>query len=304
MVWYVQLNSSDTVETPLVEDTLLPESSSTMLQTSPTKINSFEYEEIIDNNSILNNLQASNLSPPIVVNQRNNLDLCLMKELFETVLTRVDNLEVVNASLTNEVIELKSTVSSLNEKLKLAEKEHKSLVKNLFSIDKRLIRNEQYVNRESLIISGIPERITQKNLEKEVIKILHTIGLNDVSHYEIAACHRLNNRSERFPARTIVRFTNRKITDFCLKNKKRLVDLKAKINMNLRFYECLCPANEEILRNCIDLKKYGIIYHYYTRNGFVKIVINENDMPIKIGHPNELKELFKDFFLAEQLYQQ
>ena len=57
MVWYVQLNSSDTVETPLVEDTLLPESSSTMLQTSPTKINSFEYEEIIDNNSILNNLQ-------------------------------------------------------------------------------------------------------------------------------------------------------------------------------------------------------------------------------------------------------
>ena len=72
--------------------------------------------------------------------------------------------------------------------------------------------------------------------------------------------------------------------------------------MNLRFFECLCPSNEKILKKCIDLKKYGQIHDYYTSNGFIKVVISEDEAPIKITHTRMLEDLFKDFFMAETLY--
>ena len=111
----------------------------------------------------------------------------------------------------------------------------KSNTDKLYEIDKRLIRNEQYINRESLIISGIPEYISQNVLEEKVLEILHSIGLHNVSHYDIAACHRLKKIGDnRFPARTIVRFTNRKIPIYCIKNRKLLLNQRNKLKMNLR----------------------------------------------------------------------
>ena len=73
-----------------------------------------------------------------------------------------------------------------------------------------------------------------------------------------------------FPTKTIVRFTNRKVVEFCLRD--RLYDKKGELKMNLRFCENLCQANEEIVRECYKLKKDGLMEDYFIRNGFVKIV--------------------------------
>ena len=108
----------------------------------------------------------------------------------------------------------------------------------IFNLDCRIIETEQYSRRESLVISGIPENISQKELEPNVLKILRSIGLVNMSSYEITACHR-----NKFPVKTIVRFTNRKVVEFCLKNRD--------------FYENLCRANKEIVRECYKLKKDG-----------------------------------------------
>ena len=51
--------------------------------------------------------------------------------------------------------------------------------------------------------------------------------------------------------------------------------------MNLRFYENLCRANEEIVRECYKLKKEGLMEDYFIRNGFVKIVKKYGDKPKK-----------------------
>ena len=309
MVWHIELNKSD-VENQIVEDSLYSENSSPILPTLITRIT--ESPEITEthsysNSSILNDLhQSTNLSPPMIDSNRGKIpNHNIMKELFETILTRVDQIEVINTSLNEEINEFKNRVSLLENSLKESERIKKLNDQKIKDLERRLIRNEQYVNRESLIISGIPDRINQNNLEKEVLRILKTIGLDDISHYDITACHRLQkNNNERYPARTIVRFMNRKIPTYCLKNRRSLTQLKYKLKMNLRFYECLCPTNEKILKNSAELKKYGLINDYYIRNGFIKIVISENDSPIKICHLDQLKELFKDFFLAEELYPQ
>ena len=71
--------------------------------------------------------------------------------------------------------------------------------------------------------------------------------------------------------------------------------------MNLSFYEHLTDNNETVLKECSELEKYGIIKSYFIRNGFVKIVVNVGDFPIKIIHPHILYEKFKDFFDHDEL---
>ena len=66
--------------------------------------------------------------------------------------------------------------------------------------------------------------------------------------------------------------------------------------MNLRFYESLCPANEEVIKECYKLKNNDLLSEYFIRNGFVKIIINEGDKPFKVYHPDLLYDKFYDFY--------
>ena len=76
-------------------------------------------------------------------------------------------------------------------------------------MDCKIIENNQYARRESVIISGIPDNINQNQLEENVLHILRSIGMPTLSSYNITACHRLMKKTnDRYPAQTIVRFTN------------------------------------------------------------------------------------------------
>ena len=202
--------------------------------------------------------------------------------------TKLQNLQNQINSLTNNTKKLDFELSNLNEEF--------------YHMDRRIIENNQYARRESIIISGIPENIDQQHLEEKVLFILSSIGLNRVSSYNISACHRLaKKKNDKFPAQTIVRFTNRKIVNFCLINRNRLLESKKQLKMNLRFYESLCESNKQVYYECYDLKKYGFIKDFYIRNGFVKI-IRDGYFPTKIHHPDDLHYYFEDYFECKQLY--
>ena len=62
--------------------------------------------------------------------------------------------------------------------------------------------------------------------------------------------------------------------------------------MNLRFYESLAALNQEAVRICEHLQESGQIHKYFLRNGFVKIVINEQDSPLRVNHPDVLWSKF------------
>ena len=82
----------------------------------------------------------------------------------------------------------------------------------------------------------------------------------------------------------------------------RLLEVKSDLRMNIRLFANLCTANEEVMRECGRLKKYGLLHEFYLRNGFVKVVIKDGDFPKKIYHKNKLRDLFKDFYDCDNLY--
>ena len=171
-------------------------------------------------------------------------------------------------------------------------------------MDCKIIENNQYARRESVIISGIPDNIQQNQLEENVLHILRSIGMPTLSSYNIEACHRLMKKpNDRYPAQTIVRFTNRKIVSFCLENRNRLQEQRGYLKMNLRFYESLCISNKKVYNECFNLKKYGVITDFFIRNGFVKIV-RDGKRTVKIQHPDDLYFYFKEYYECEDLYNQ
>ena len=168
------------------------------------------------------------------------------------------------------------------------------LEKKLYELDVRLIECEQYSRRESLVISGIPDTIDQKHLQSKVIQILSTIDLHIVPD-DISACHRLYNPpNSQFPARVVVRFVNRKIVNFCLDHRNDLQQqARLHLRLNLRFFESLCAKNEESLRICKWLNQEQKIHDHFLRNGFVKVVMEENGRPQKVKHPEFLRRKFE-----------
>ena len=175
-----------------------------------------------------------------------------------------------------------------------------SLKKEVLDMDCRLIEVEQYSRRESLVISGIPGNVPQKDLERTVLNILYFMGFEHLREDDIVACHRLwAPRNSRHPARVIVKFLNRKVVEWCLSHLETLENVSKNMGLTLSLSESICAKNNETSRICKWLVDEGQIYKFFTRNGFVKIVAKEGDNPEKILHPELLREKFDnipDFF--------
>ena len=116
-----------------------------------------------------------------------------------------------NDSISNDLQNLKNELNNIRIDNKKMNFEIDNLNEEIYQMDCKIIENNQYARRESLIITGIPDNINQNQLEDSVLHILRSIGLPSISSYNITACHRLMKKTkDRFPAQTIVRFTNRK----------------------------------------------------------------------------------------------
>ena len=67
---------------------------------------------------------------------------------------------------------------------------------------------EQYERRNNLETTGIPDDVSDENLEEKAIQVLSEIQVN-VSSSDIEACHRIG-KSKNSSKKTIVQFINRK----------------------------------------------------------------------------------------------
>ena len=113
-----------------------------------------------------------------------------------------------------------------------------------------------------------------------------------VGSYDVVGCHRLKKTDTESSAPTIIRFVNRKVPEYCKRNKWRLRNLNL-YNWNLSFREDLCEANEAILAKCEELKATGILRKVFTYNGFVKVAKNQ-ERPTKIAHMKDVLKMFPD----------
>lgn len=116
---------------------------------------------------------------------------------------------------------------------------------------------EQYGRRNNIEISGIPDSVEQNSLEKKVVSVFSTIGV-DVTSNNIEACRKMPKQIEK----TIARFTNRKFVKEALYNRKKLKAMDKSslgLNNNLFITENLTPVNNKIVYCCRKLKCNNLI---------------------------------------------
>ena len=135
--------------------------------------------------------------------------LAIVLEKLDELQTSLNTEKEKNIILNNQ---LKKLESKINNNFRNFEHDIDDLYKGLNNVDFKTTQLDQYTRRESLVISGIPESISQNDLELTVLDILRSIGVN-ITSYEITACHRLFNKNNRYPPRTIIRFVNRKVVE-------------------------------------------------------------------------------------------
>ena len=222
-----------------------------------------------------------------------NIELEALREENTQLRSKLDSYILEESERSDRIVECFNTPPNVPNCIVDLQPLKEELESKLFDLDVRLIECEQYSRRESLVISGIPETFTQKQLQNKVIDILSCIGLVIIPD-DISACHRLHKApGSAYPAKVIVRFCNRKVVNFCLEHKD---DLQQKaferLRLNLRFFESLCSKNEETLRISNWLSREKKIHSHFLRNGFVKILKSENDRPRKIKHPDILRQMF------------
>ena len=90
----------------------------------------------------------------------------------------------------------------------------------------------------------------------------------------------------------IVKFMNRKIVQWSLEHTENLKRVKDAMGLNITFSESICAKNTESFKICKWLKDQGSIHDYFSRNGFPKVVLDRGSRPVKIAHPEMLRQRF------------
>ena len=183
---------------------------------------------------------------------------------------------------------LKTTNIRLKKDIEEMKQINGELEDNMYNLEVDLAKLSQYTRRENLQIRGIPNSVKQRYLEAHVINILAKIGVK-VQHYNIAACHRLYNKNDKYPADTIIRFVNRKDCYNSYANKKKLRDIPEL--KNIRFLDNLCPAYKRIYRECSILRQEEKIKGFWSYKGTIYINMSENiEDAVPIYHEIDLDE--------------
>ena len=169
-------------------------------------------------------------------------------------------------NLKDEVINLKDIIiKNLQDQNKRLKTKANALENKITDLEIQNNNVNQYSRRNDVEISGIPQSVSDNQLEEKVVDILKAIDVN-ITTNEIEVCHRLGNKKEN----VIVRVINRKHCLKALQNKKKFKSIDKNAigisNENLFISENLTPANSKLAFSCQKLKRDGEIEKCYTIN--------------------------------------
>ena len=160
-------------------------------------------------------------------------------------------------------------------------------------LEKDLSQLDQYGRPENIEIAGIPNTVSDKSLEKEVIKILHKLGMDWIDSYCSVGYHRIGGK-DRFGSRNvIIPFLHRKNAQRALYRKKDLVSCREIWYNHLYMLENLCPAFRSVFSDMNALKRAGKIGAVWVSNGSIKYKLQDiaSEKPVKIYHKSDVLDL-------------
>ena len=117
-------------------------------------------------------------------------------------------------------------------------------------LERQCWANEQYSKRECLEISGVPEFVTDNDLEGKVLKLLEKIDV-EVHPDHIEAFHWI--KSNAGPKKVINKILRRNGADKIRRAKKKLKGLYLSsigINSTVFINDSLCPYNKNLCAKC------------------------------------------------------
>ena len=117
--------------------------------------------------------------------------------LEKKILSRFDGLNKELLNLKDVIIK---DLQLENQRLRM---KVKNLENKVMSLEINGNHLEQYGKRNNLEITGIPDDVSDENLEEKVIQVLSEIQVN-VSSSDVEACHRIGKSKNSSKKKTIV----------------------------------------------------------------------------------------------------
>ena len=148
-----------------------------------------------------------------------------------------------------------SITEALREENSLLHQKIEKLESRISVLETDLNKQNQYSRRNNLDIQGIPDSVSDDQLEEKVIKIFYQINVK-IDKFDIEDCHRMGKSKKT----TIVRFVNRKNCKAILEKKlslnRKLDNEKLGFQSDARILvsEHLTPYNQHLAWKCRELK--------------------------------------------------
>ena len=194
----------------------------------------------------------------------------------------------------NELLNVKNIIiKNLEEENERLRKRVSFLDKKVISFESRQNMLEQYRRRNTLEITGIPDSVSQKDLENKVVDILNAIGVN-VSNDDSEDCHRIG-KSQNSSKKQLLHSPTEKLLKTLYNRKKLKTINKAALLMEKAMpflNKNLSEENNNIAFLCRKLKQEGMIVINYSVIGIFAYHATKLVME---GSKRFLFEHFSDF---------
>ena len=229
---------------------------------------------------------------------RSSLTSTITNEIHNTIESLKDT---VIKDLIDENKKLFTKCNSLQNKVDHLYTEIDDIHDIIYNIEVNLHDQQQRSRRTNIELFGVPNNVSDTDLESACIGILNLVVQIPILPGEIAACHRLPSRNGG-PKPVILRFVCRKRRNETLLNGGKGINVYnnyfglennngiTKIYIN----ENISPYFKTIAYHCRQLLRSGKIFKSKSEYGITKIKITEDSNWTKINHDNVLMDLFPD----------
>ena len=168
---------------------------------------------------------------------------------FDTTLTRMNtDLSYLRQNLSD----LKQNYIKLESVLSVARPVNNKLKEHMVSLERQCWSNSQYSRRVCLVISDIPDKTDQKDLEDTVLNIFRKLDV-EIHSSNIEVCHWLPSKGHKL---IIIKFSKQKDANkihYCKKNLKGMDLTSLGISSPVFINDRLCQYDKMLWRKCKKL---------------------------------------------------
>ena len=166
------------------------------------------------------------------------------------------------SNINKEVSELRSDFKKIESELSVSKNVNNKLHKRVVALERQCWGNNQYSRRECLEITGVPDSVSNDDLEKTTIKIFDKLDVG-IDPSNIEDYHWFKSNGSKI---VIIKFDRRKDANLIRKNKSKLRGMNlcsVGINNPVFINDSLCSYYKMLWRKCKKLWSSKFIHAFW-----------------------------------------